>query len=404
MPETATRPGARSRVLVVDDEPEILAYLREVLEGLGYEVPSARNGREALERVAAQQPHLILLDCVMPAMDGVAVCQALRLREATRLLPILMVTALTDVVSRIHSALTRKHAIDQKVRDLQRVRDHFSNYVPEPVKSLVMANLETSDLAKVKRDVTALFVDISGYTRLAEAGGDVNETAGDGLMVIFQHGGPQEHATHAEDAALMLLALTEALNHTEVETPLAIHIGINSGGAYVESTRFEGRRETRWTFTASGLVTAVAARLAGLAQDGQIVAGPETVRRLGDRYHLDPVGAVRLKNVTEPIEAQRIVGPSSSYLPRALRHRPRSHRRGRAEVRRPRPAAPEDHAGLTLSLGPPSPSRSSSCPSRCPQPAHPRVGRGDQILLRISSALLRGQPPCPDGAGAARPG
>jgi len=361
MAETAARRGARSRVLVVDDEREIVAYLRETLEGLGYEVSSARDGREALERVAAQQPDLILLDCVMPVMDGVAVCQALRLREATRLLPILMLTALTDVdsrvrafesgvddvvakpfdhrelVTRIHSALTRKHAIDQKVRDLQRVRDHFSNYVPETVKRVVMANLGAPDLAKFERDVTVLFVDISGYTRLAEslpahalnalveryfsaffdrlteAGGDVNETMGDGLMVIFQYGGPEEHATHAVDAALMLLALTEALNHTEVETPLAIHIGINSGGAYVGSTHFEGRRGTRWTFTASGLVTAVAARLAGLAQDGQIVAGPETVRRLGDRYRLDPVGAVRLKNITDPIEAHRIFGPSSSY-------------------------------------------------------------------------------------------
>ena len=361
MPETAARREARSRVLVVDDEPEIVTYLCEALEGLGYEVSSAGDGREALERVTVQQPDLILLDCVMPVMDGVAVCQALRLREATRLLPILMVTALTDVesrvrafesgvddvvtkpfdhrelVTRIHSALTRKHAIDQKVRDLQRVRDHFSKYVPETVKRLAMANLEASDLAKVERDVTVLFVDISGYTRLAErlparalnalveryfsgffdrlteAGGDVNETAGDGLMVIFQHGGPQEHATHAVDAALMMLALTEALNHTEVETPLAIHIGINSGVAYVGSTRFEGRRGTRWTFTATGLVTAVAARLAGLAQDGQIVAGPETVLRLGDRYHLEPVGAVHLKNITKPIEAQRIFGPSSSY-------------------------------------------------------------------------------------------
>jgi len=361
MPETTARRGVRTHVLVVDDEPEIVACLREVLEGLGYEVSSARDGREALKCVAVQQPDLILVDCVMPVMDGVAVCQALRLLEATRLLPIIMVTALTDVdsrvrafeagvddvvskpfdhrelVTRIHSALTRKHAIDRKVRDLQRVRDHFSNYVPETVKLLVMANREASDLAKVERDVTVLFVDISGYTllaerlpahalnalveryfsgffdRLTEAGGDVNETAGDGLMVIFQHGGPQEHATHAVDAALMLLALTEALNHTEVETPLAIHIGINSGCAYVGSTHFDGRRGTRWTFTASGLVTAVAARLAGLAQDGQIVAGPETVRRLGDRYHLEPVGAVRLKNITEPIEAQRIFGPSSSY-------------------------------------------------------------------------------------------
>ncbi len=360
-PAAAAHPGRRSRVLVVDDEPAILAYLSDVLEGLGYEVSSARDGREALDRVATRQPDLILLDCVMPVMDGVAVCRALRMREATRLLPIIMVTALTDLDSRIRafengvdgvvtkpfhpreliirirSALSRNHAIEQKVQDLQRVRDHYSHYVPETVKHLVMTNVDASDLAKVERDVTVLFVDISGYTRLAErlpahvlnalveryfsgffdrlteAGGDVNETAGDGLMVIFQHGGSEEHATHAVDAGLMLLALTEALNHTEVETPLSIHVGINSGSAYVGSTHFEGRRGTRWTFTASGLVTAVAARLASLARDGQIVAGPETVRRLGGRYHLDPVGAVRLKNVTEPIEAHRILGPSSRY-------------------------------------------------------------------------------------------
>ncbi len=200
-----------------------------------------------------------------------------------------------------------------------------------------MANVDASDLLKIERDVTVLFVDISGYTRLAEslpgdvlnalveryfsgffdrlteAGGDVNETAGDGLMVVFQHGSPEEHATHAVDAGLMLLALTEALNHTEGETPVSIHVGINSGSACVGSTRFEGRHGARWTFTASGLVSAVAARLASLACDSQIVAGPETVRRLGARYHLDPVGAVRLKNVTEPIVAHRVLGPSSSY-------------------------------------------------------------------------------------------
>jgi len=55
----------------VDDELEIRGYLCEVLEGLGYEVSSPRNAREALDRVAARQPDLVLLDCVMPEMDGV---------------------------------------------------------------------------------------------------------------------------------------------------------------------------------------------------------------------------------------------------------------------------------------------------------------------------------------------
>jgi class 3 adenylate cyclase len=178
-------------------------------------------------------------------------------------------------------------------------------------------------------------VDISGYSRLAErvaptdlnalveryfgsfldritdAGGDINETSGDGFMAIFQEGDPVAHTLRTVNAALMLLALTEALNQKELDNPLAIHIGINSGPALVGSTRFEGRRGTRWTFTASGMVTTLAARLAGAAGDGEILAGPETVRRLGGRYRLERVGRERLKNLTELIEVHRIIGPGT---------------------------------------------------------------------------------------------
>jgi class 3 adenylate cyclase len=144
-----------------------------------------------------------------------------------------------------------------------------------------------------------------------DAGGDINETSGDGFMAIFQDGDPVAHAARGVNAALMLLALTEALNQKERDHPLAIHVGINSGAALVGSTRFEGRRGTRWTFTASGIVTTLAARLASAAGDGELLAGPETVRRLGGRYRLERVGQERLKNITEAIEVHRIISPPS---------------------------------------------------------------------------------------------
>ena len=78
--------------------------------------------------------------------------------------------------------------------------------------------------------------------------------------------------------------------------------------ALVGSTRFEGVRGTRWTFTASGSVTNLAARLAAAARSGQVLAGPETVRRLEDRYHLEPLGRESLKNIVEPVEIHRILG------------------------------------------------------------------------------------------------
>lgn len=349
----------KSRILIVDDEPEIVAYLAHVLAGLGHETMTAGNGGEALEALAVDPPDLVLLDILMPVMDGFAVCRALKSREATRLIPVVIMTALDgldirikgleagaddvlvkpvnerELLARIQAALRVKQAVDRRVGELTRIRDHFAKFVPETVKRMVLENSDALLLAKQERDVSVLFVDISGYSRLSEqvapaalnalveryfssfldrikdAGGDINETAGDGFMAIFQDPDPQAHTTRAVETALMLLAVTEALNQKEPDHPLSIHLGINSGLALVGSTRFEGRRGTRWTFTASGLVTTLAARLAATAGDGEILAGPETLRRLGGRYRLERVGRERLKNITEAIEVHRIVGPSS---------------------------------------------------------------------------------------------
>ena len=347
------------KVLVVDDEPDIVRYLEHVLRRLGYEPVGAANGAEALEKAVNDPPDLVLLDVMMPVMDGFAVCQALREREATRLVPVIVMTALQgidnrvkllehgaddvltkpvderELVARVQAALARKRDVDRRLGEVTRVRDHFAKFVPDAVKRLVAANPDAPELAKQERDVSVLFVDISGYSRLTErlapatlnalveryfssfldgvkrAGGDINETAGDGFMAIFQDDDMTAHAMRAVDTALMLMAVTDALNQGELENPLAIHVGVNSGPALVGSTRFEGRRGIRWTFTASGLVTALAARLAAAAGEGEVLIGPETVARLGGRYRLERVGQERLKNLSEPIEIHRVIGPSS---------------------------------------------------------------------------------------------
>src|SRR5437870_4789043 len=67
-----------SKILIVDDEPFNVDYLEQELEDLGYTTVSARNGREALEKVALEAPDLILLDVMMPIMDGLTVCRILK--------------------------------------------------------------------------------------------------------------------------------------------------------------------------------------------------------------------------------------------------------------------------------------------------------------------------------------
>lgn len=80
-------------VLVVDDDPDILEAVCDILEGEGYRVARARNGREALARIDEERPLLILLDLMMPVMDGHAFAQVLHGRERDRGIPIVVISA-----------------------------------------------------------------------------------------------------------------------------------------------------------------------------------------------------------------------------------------------------------------------------------------------------------------------
>lgn len=348
----------RTNILIVDDVPLNVDYLEQELEDLGYQTMSAASGEEALTKVASKAPDLILLDVMMPGMDGFTVCRRLKERRETQLIPVVMMTALgaqedrirgieagaddfltkpvhpRELQARIRTAVKWKQAVDHKVSELYRIKDHFAKFVPETVKRLVLANPQAPDLALHEYDVSVLFVDISGYSRLSEqlspntlnrlveryfsafldhiqeVGGDINETAGDGFMAIFQDVDRRIHAQHAVAAALALLMTTTTLNQTSGEPPLAIHMGINSGVALVGSVRFEGLHSTRWTFTASGSVTNLAARLAGTATTNQILVGPETVQRLGSGYQIERRGCERLKNFAEAVDIYHLLGLS----------------------------------------------------------------------------------------------
>jgi CheY-like chemotaxis protein len=83
----------RPLVLVVDDDPDILDAICDILDAEGYRVSRARHGQEALEQVDSVRPDVILLDLMMPVMDGVAFAQALRQRPLLRDIPIVVISA-----------------------------------------------------------------------------------------------------------------------------------------------------------------------------------------------------------------------------------------------------------------------------------------------------------------------
>jgi CheY-like chemotaxis protein len=94
----ASRSGDGEGVLVVEDDPDTRAVLRRTLERAGWGVTEAENGRVALERLAAGTPRLVLLDLMMPEMDGFEFLEAMRRRPGLRTLPVIVLTAkdLTD--------------------------------------------------------------------------------------------------------------------------------------------------------------------------------------------------------------------------------------------------------------------------------------------------------------------
>ena len=90
-----------SRVLIVEDEPDIRELVVHHLKREGYQVSVAASGEEALRQVRATPPDLVLLDLMMPEMDGLEVCRRLRQDPATAALPIVMLTAKGDEVDRV---------------------------------------------------------------------------------------------------------------------------------------------------------------------------------------------------------------------------------------------------------------------------------------------------------------
>ena len=89
------------RILAIDDQPINLELLGAYLSGVDCELTIARNGYEALNQIARQQPDLVLLDVVMPGLDGFEVCRRIKADPANRLIPVVLVTSLSDLDNRV---------------------------------------------------------------------------------------------------------------------------------------------------------------------------------------------------------------------------------------------------------------------------------------------------------------
>ena len=166
----------------------------------------------------------------------------------------------------------------KRLEVLEQLKGELSKFVPDAVKDLLERDPTATSLEKRTEEVSVLFLDIAGYTRLSETidakrlnqlvqtyfssfleiirahHGDVNETAGDGLMVIFQgkrrgEGGEErDHALNATRAAFAIRQKAAALNdeYAGVFPAVSLHMGINTGQALVGATKLGGAGSQRW--------------------------------------------------------------------------------------------------------------------------------------------------------------
>jgi len=121
----------RKKVLVVDDDFTNVALLKRYVVSAGFDVDTAYNGKEALEKVAKELPDLILLDSIMPEMTGFEVCRQLRADERAKKVPILMVTGLKTEADSLQARMSGANEVLVKPvseKDLiDRIRAHLKS-------------------------------------------------------------------------------------------------------------------------------------------------------------------------------------------------------------------------------------------------------------------------------------
>jgi class 3 adenylate cyclase/CheY-like chemotaxis protein len=202
----------RAKILIVDDVPENIKLLVAMLTDEAHEIVTAASGAEALEMIEKESPDLVLLDVVMPKMDGYAVCRRIRECDGNHFLPVVMISALDpseesrnsmeagadgflerpvkrrDVVARVRALLRIKEVHDKvelqaqqlaernsalerqlevqaaELDRLGRLKRFFSPHLAEMIVS------EKEDLLKShRRNITVVFLDLRGFTAFAEA-------------------------------------------------------------------------------------------------------------------------------------------------------------------------------------------------------------------------------------------
>ncbi len=347
----------RAHVLIVDDEPEALNLVRRLLEADGFQVHIAEDGDTALDLFDRVRPELVLLDILLPTIDGIELLKVMRARDPVP--AIVMVSALTserimleallagadeyiskpfpikEMRIRIRKALEKARLRRENIRlqeELnranERLRALFEKYMPSPVAERLIEAPTLPDLGGTRQVITVLFADVRGFTALSEQmppdalmdllntylseatqalityGATLDKFMGDGVMAFFNAPVPQED--HALRAVVTALEIHERVRAREpaVEGPrLAFGVGIHTGDAVVGNVG----SEYLMNYTALGDSVNVAKRLQEIAEPGQTLVSEATYSLIAPYVaESQDLGLQHLQGRQEPVRVYSI--------------------------------------------------------------------------------------------------
>jgi adenylate cyclase len=353
-PRAATRTDCAA-VLVADDFEANRRTVARNLKMQGHAVTTAENGRQALALLRERLFDLVLLDIVMPEMDGYQVLEQIRADPRLRHIPVVVISAVEEMSSivrcielgaadylfkpfdpgllnaRVSACLEYKRLRDQEqalLRQIQAERARSENLLLNILPGPIAERLKQGQhrIAQYFDDVTVLFADLVGFTQLAERiapavllglldeifsifddlaeryGLEKIKTIGDAYMVAG--GLPRPSLHHADAVADMALAMQDAIavfgaRHCET---YQLRIGMSSGPAVAGVIG-----QKKFTYDLWGDTVNIASRMESLGQAGRIHISAATQQRLGNRYYFEERGPLYVKGKGE-METHFLIG------------------------------------------------------------------------------------------------